>query len=114
MATWKLTVRDGSTVRREGFDDLDEAISRARAETERIVARGPTGGEKAIRDYDAAEVVRARIEISGKGLIRPPTAGLDVQGDLSLVGFIGGIGRRRIEATDLDGILGEVREALAG
>jgi hypothetical protein len=56
--------------------------------------------------------VRARIEISGKGLISPPTAGVDVQGDLTLTGFTGGIRRKPLEGDSLREVFREIREAL--
>lgn len=113
MAAWKLTVRNGSTVQRKGFDDLDSALAEAERQTNEILAEGPVGGARAFREYEPSELVRARIEISGKGLIRPPTAGLDIQGDNSLVGFIGGVARKQVEATDESGIFEEIREALS-
>ena len=114
MAAWKVTVRNGSTVQRKSFDDLDSAIEEARRQTDAIVAEGPEGGAKAFREYEPSELVKARIEISGKGLLRPPTAGLDIQGDLSLTGFVGGVKRKPVEAKDEDGIFDEIRKALSG
>ena len=114
MAAWKVTVRNGSTVQRRSFDDLDAALDEAERQTREIVAEGPMAPAKAFREYEPSELVRARIEISGKGLIRPPTAGVDVQGDQSLIGFIGGVRRRPIEARDESGIFEAIRKALAG
>ena len=114
MAAWKLTVRNGSTVQRQGFDDLDTVLAEARRQTDAIIAEGPMPPAKAIRDYEPSQLVKARIEIAGKGLLRPPTAGLDVQGDQSLIGFVGGVKRTPIEATDEDGIFDEIRKALSG
>ena len=113
MAAWKLTVRNGSTVQRQGFDDLDAALAEARRQTDAITAESPMPPAKAFRDYEPSQLVKARIEISGKGLLRPPTAGLDVQGDLSLVGFVGGVKRKPVEAKDEDGIFDEIRKALS-
>jgi hypothetical protein len=113
LAAWKVTVRNGSTVQRQAFDDLEAALAEARRQTDAIVAEGPMAPAKAFREYEPSELVRARIEISGKGLLRPPTAGVDIQGDQSLVGFIGGVKRKPIEAKDEDGIFAAIREALA-
>lgn len=113
MAAWKVTVRNGSNVQRQGFDDLDSALAEARRQTDEIVAEGPMPPAKAIRDYEPSQLVRARIEISGKGLLRPPTAGLDIRGDQSLIGFIGGVKRKPIEAKDETGIFAAIREALS-
>lgn len=112
MAAWKLTVREGSTVTRTDFDDLDSAISAAREKAAEILAGEPMKPVKAIRDYEPAQLVRARIEISGKGWISPPTAGVDIQGDLSLTGFTGGVRRKPLEGDSLRQVFGEIREAL--
>ena len=113
MAAWKVTVRNGSTVQREGFDDLDEALSEAERQTREILAEGALPPARAFREYEPSMLVKARIEISGKGLLRPPTAGIDIQGDQSLVGFIGGVRRKPIEAHDEAGIFDEIRKALS-
>ena len=55
-----------------------------------------------------------RIEISGKGLLRPPTAGLDIHGDLSLTGFRGSVARKPFEATGEREIFTEIRDYLGG
>lgn len=112
MATWKLTVRDGPDVSRQGFDDLDSAIEAAAAATDAILAEGPVSRVKAIRDYEPEQLVAGRIEISGKGLLSPPTAGLDIQGDGSLIGFSGGIARKRFPTDDRDEIFDSIRDAL--
>jgi len=114
LAAWKVTIRNGSTVQREGFDDLDSAIAEAERQTKEILAEGPMAPAKAFREYEPSQLVRARIEITGKGLLRPPTAGLDIQGDQSLTGFIGGVRRRPIEAGDEAGIFEAIRKALSG
>lgn len=112
MADWKLTVREGSTVTRSTFDDLDSAITAAREKTAEIMSGEPMKPVKAIRDYEPAQLVRARIEISGKGMFSPPTAGVDVQGDLSLTGFTGGVRRKPLEGDSLRQVFAEIREAL--
>jgi hypothetical protein len=112
LAAWKLTVREGSNVSRTNFDDLDSAITAAREKTAEILTGQPMKAVKAIRDYEPAQLVRARIEISGKGLISPPTAGVDIQGDLTLTGFTGGIRRKPLEGDSLREVFREIREAL--
>lgn len=114
MATWKVTIRNGSTVQRKSFEDLDEALTEAERQTREILAEGPMAPAKAFREYEPSELVRARVEISGKGLLRPPTAGVDIQGDQSLVGFVGGVRRKPIEAQDEAGIFAAIRKALSG
>jgi hypothetical protein len=112
MTAWTLTVRVGSEVTRRKFDDLDETIAEARRQTEEIIADGPLGTVKAIRDYEPVKLVKARLEISGKGLLRPPTAGLDIHGDLSLTGFRGGVARKPFEASGERDIFTEIRNYL--
>ena len=112
MAAWKVTVRNGPSVTREGFDELEPALADARAKAAEILAGEPMAPVKAIRDYEPAQLVRARIEISGKGLIAPPTAGLDIHGDLSLTGFTGGVRRKPIEGDNLRDVFREIRAAL--
>lgn len=101
MANWKLTIRHGSDVRRRSFDDLDEALGAAREAADEVIAEGPLSTVKAIRDYEPGSLVNARIEISGKGVFRPPTAGIDIQGDLSVVPYAGGVRRRTLEGSTI-------------
>jgi hypothetical protein len=113
LAAWKLTIRDGSDVSRQGFDDLDAAIDAAEAATDAVLAEGPASRVKAIRDYEPEELVNARIEIAGKGFLSPPTAGLDVQGDGTLIGFSGGITRKRFPTESRDEIFAAIRGVLS-
>jgi len=99
VAAWKLTVRNGSDVSRQGFDDLDEALGAARQAADEVIAEGPADAVSAIRDYEPSQLVQARIEISGKGLFSPPTAGFDIQGDLSVVAYAGGVTRQTLEGS---------------
>lgn len=112
MAAWKLTIRNGSDVSRRGFDDLESAIEAAAVATDAVLAEGPIPGVKAIRDYEPGQIVNARIEISGKGLLSPPTAGLDIQGDGTLIGFRGGITRKRFPSDSRKEIFESIRSAL--
>ena len=65
--------------------------------------RGAEGGGAAARrsrccaSSSPAAQVHARLEISGKGLIRPPTAGVDLRGDGSLVAFSGSLAREELK-----------------
>ena len=101
MANWKLTVRHGSDVTRRTFDDLDEALAAAREAADEVVSEGPLSKVSAIREYEPAQIVNARIEITGKGLFRPPTAGIDIQGDLSIVPYAGGVRRQTLEGSSI-------------
>lgn len=114
MAAWKLTIRDGSDVRRTKYDDLGAALEEARKAIDDVLSRGPLKKIKAIRDYEPEIQVKARVEISGKGLFSPPTAGVDVRGDNSLVAYSGAVARRPLEAESSGQAVEAMREALSG
>ncbi|HTU15872.1 MAG TPA: hypothetical protein VMF31_11810 [Solirubrobacterales bacterium] len=109
---WKVTVRYGSDVSREGFDDLDQAIAAAEAATDEVLGDDPLSTVKAFRDYTPDQLVKARIEITGKGLISPPTAGLDIQGDGGMLAFTGGVRRKALKANSRKQVFAAIRQAL--
>jgi hypothetical protein len=113
MADWKLTVREGSNVQRQKFDDLDSALEAARARIEDITGLPELGTVKAIRDYEPAKLIKARLEVSGKGLFSPPTAGVDVHGDNSLLGYAGAVSRKPLEGKTASQVVEALREALS-
>jgi hypothetical protein len=113
MADWKLTVREGSDVSRQKFDDLDSALEAAQVWIEEITDRPGLGTVKAIRDYEPSKLVKARVEVSGKGLFSPPTAGVDVHGDNSLLGYAGGVSRKPLEGKTATQVVEAMREALS-
>ena len=112
MSVWKLTVRHGSDVEREGFDRLEAALAELRRRAERVRAEGPLQEVSALRDFAPAERVHARLEISGRGLLRPPTAGIDVRGDGSMVAFTGAMRRRELQPHEDQSVFDAVGEAL--
>jgi len=109
---WKVTVRYGSDVSREGYDDLDQAIAAAEAATDEVLADSPLSTVKAFRDYTPDQLVKARIEITGKGLFSPPTAGLDIQGDGGMLAFRGGVRRKPLKANSRKQVFHAIRQAL--
>ena len=113
MAKWKLTVRHGSDVSRQSFDQLDDALAAAREAADEVIGDGPLSTVKAIRDYEPSNIVNARIEISGKGLLRPPTAGIDIQGDLSVIPYAGGVRRRVLEGSTVPQAIKSLRMSLS-
>lgn len=113
MADWKLTIRDGSDVSRLKFDDLEAALEEARTRIEQICARPQLETVKAIRDYEPEKLVKARIEISGRGFISPPTAGVDVRGDNSLAGYSGGVSRKPLKGRTAAQVVEAMRETLS-
>ncbi len=111
---WKLTIRHGSDVVREEFDDLEAALAALRRHAEDIRSEGPLEKVSVPRDYEPGQQVHARLEISTGGLLRRRDAGVDLMGDGSLVPYTGGVRRRRLELRDGQGPLEAVAEALDG
>jgi hypothetical protein len=107
-----LTVRDGSDVSRREFDDLGEAVATMRERALAIRAQGPSKRASMIRDFEPADQVRARLQISGRGLLRKPVAGVDVRGDGTFTPFRGGVGREELDPTDHETPFDLVRETL--
>src|SRR5215210_5648780 len=97
MSDWKLTERRGPKVTREDFDRLDDAVADLRRRAEAVRAEGPLGSKSLLRDFEPSDQVAARIEITGRGWLRAPTAGVDVKGDGSFVAFTGGVRRDILE-----------------
>jgi hypothetical protein len=111
-ATYRLTVRHGSRVRRESFDEADAAVRALEARAEEIRAEGPLEAVKAIREYEPEKRVAARLEISNGGWLRGTEAGLDVMGDGSYVAYAGAIRKRRLEARDGGTVFDAIREEM--
>jgi len=112
LANWKLTVRIGPEVSRVKFDDLDQALEEARQQIEAIAADAPLNRVKAIRDYEPDQLVKARVELSGKGFFSAPTVGVDIRGDNSLLGFSGGVTRKPLEGKTAKQIVASMRDTL--
>lgn len=112
--SWRLTVRVGPKVDRERYEDLDAALAEARARAAAVIAGGGLGSVKGFRDYTPDERVQARIEVSGKGLLRGPEAGIDVMGDGTLVPYVGAVRKRRLQAATLDEAIAALRAEFGG
>jgi hypothetical protein len=112
MAAWKLTVRHKSDAEHESFEELDEAVAAMRERALAIRAEGPAKQVSALRDFAPADQVHARLQLSGKGFLRKPTAGVDVHGDGTFMPFRGGIGREELDPTSYDTPFDAVRETL--
>jgi hypothetical protein len=111
---YRLTVRHGSRVERESFDDLAEAIAGMEQAVEEVRAVGPLDRVKMLRDFEPGERVAARLELSTGGWLRGREAGVDVMGDGRLVAYAGGMGRRELDATSDQAAFEAVRRELAG
>ncbi len=79
-----------------------------------IRAEGPVRAVSSLRDYGPGDQVHARLQLSGRGRLRKPTAGVDVRGDGTFVPFAGGVRREELDPTDYDTPFDAVRENLAG
>jgi hypothetical protein len=100
--SWKVTVRHGSSVRRERFATLDEAIAEVRRRVDEVQREDRLPPVSALRDFSPGQQVQARIEISGPGLFRAPEGGIDVMGDGGAIVYSGAIRKETIEADTLD------------
>jgi hypothetical protein len=112
VSAWKLTIRQGSDVERERFEDLDTALGEMKRRAEAMRREGNLEQVAALRDFAPGDRVHARLEISGKGLLLPPTAGIDVRGDGSMVAFRGSVRRQEIESKRDQTVFDALRRAL--
>ncbi len=110
--SWKLTVRHGSEVSRESFEDLDEAVTAMRERALAIRAEGPASPASMLRDFEPRKQVHARLQLTAGGLLRKPAAGVDVRGDGTFVPYRGGLGREELDPTRYDTPFDAVRETL--
>jgi hypothetical protein len=110
--SWKVTVRHGSSVGREKFDSLDEAIDEARRRVEEIRREGGLPEISVFRTHAPDQRVHARIEISGPGLFRAREGGIDVMGDGTAIPYTGAIRKEQIAAASLDDAFERLKGAL--
>jgi hypothetical protein len=113
VSRWKLTVRHGSDVEHLGFDDLGDAVAAMRERAMEIRAEGPAEPVSALRDFAPTDQVHARLQLSGKGWLRKPVAGIDVRGDGTFMPYRGGVRREELDPTDRETPFDLVREVLA-
>ncbi|HEX6986612.1 MAG TPA: hypothetical protein VF170_14620, partial [Planctomycetaceae bacterium] len=109
---WKLTVRAGPDVSHQSFDELEEAVAEMRRRALEIRAGGPARPVSMLRDFSPHDQVQARLQLSGRGLLRKQVAGVDVRGDGTFVPYRGGIRREELDPTDYDTPFDVVRETL--
>ena len=112
MPRWKLTVRHGSDVSHQSFDDLAEAVAAMRARALTIRSEGSAKTVSALRDFKPEDQVRARLQLQGRGLLRKPIAGVDVRGDGTFVPYRGGVGREELDPSRHETPFDLVRETL--
>jgi hypothetical protein len=112
MGAWKLTVRHGSEVEHASFDELGKAVAAMRERALEIRAEGPVKGVSSLRDFGPEAQVHARLQLSGKGWVRKPVAGVDVRGDGAFMPFRGGVRREELDPTNHETPFDLVRETL--
>lgn len=112
MSRWKLTVRHGSDVDHQSYDDLGEAVTAMRERALAIRAEGPVRPVQSLRDFEPSAQVHARLQLSSGGFLRKAVAGVDVRGDGTFVPFKGGVTREELDPTDHDTPFDLVRETL--
>ncbi len=105
-------MRKGSEVEHAQFDDLDEAVAAMRSRALEIRSEGPAKAVRSLRDYGPGDLVRARLQLTGRGLLRKPVAGVDVRGDGTFMPFRGGVGREELDPTNHETPFDLVRETL--
>ncbi|MFL5872430.1 MAG: hypothetical protein ACJ75T_03010 [Solirubrobacterales bacterium] len=112
MSRWKLTVRLGSDVDHQSYDDLGEAVAAMRERALAIRSEGPVRPVQSLRDFEPSAQVHARLQLSSGGFLRKSVAGVDVRGDGTFVPFKGGVTREELDPTDHDTPFDLVRETL--
>jgi hypothetical protein len=114
VSRWKLTIRHGSDVAHESFEDLDEAVAAMRERALAIRAEGPVRGVSALRDFGPEQQVHARLQLSGGRVLRKRVAGIDVRGDGTFMPYRGRVARGELDPTDHATPFDVVRETLEG
>jgi hypothetical protein len=109
---WKLTVRHGPDVEHQTFGDLGEAVAAMRERALELRAEAAPKTSSLLGTYTPADQVQARLQLQGKGLLRKPTAGVDVRGDGTFVPYRGGVGREELDPSGHDTPFDLVRETL--
>jgi hypothetical protein len=105
-------VRHGSEVEHAGFDGLEEAVAAMRERALALRAEAPPKTASLLGTYGPGDQVRARLQLTGRGLLRKPVAGIDVRGDGTFMPFRGGVGREELDPTDRQTPFDVVRETL--
>lgn len=105
-------MRHGPEVEHEAFDDLDEAVATMRERALAIRSEGPARPIRSLRDFAPEAQVHARLQLSGRGLVRKSVAGVDVRGDGEFVPYRGGVTREELDPSGHETPFDLVRETL--
>ncbi len=115
MSAWKVTMRHGPQVSRGGVRHARRRPGRgARGRVDRTRREGRLATINALREFTPDKRVQCRVEVSGKGFLRGPEAGIDVMGDGTIVPYTGAIRKRQLEADTLDEAIEAIRCELGG
>ena len=109
---WKLTVRNGADVSHANFEDLDEAVTEMREQALRIRSQAPPKTASLLGDFTPDKQVTGRLQITGKGLLHKPAAGIDVRGDGTFMPYRGGVKREELDPSGHETPFDLVRETL--
>jgi hypothetical protein len=109
---WKLTVRNGAEVSHDGFEDLGEAVAEMREQALRIRSQAPPKTASLLGDFTPDKQVTGRLQITGRGFLHKPVAGVDVRGDGTFVPFRGGMKREELDPSGHETPFDLVRETL--
>jgi hypothetical protein len=99
-------------VEHASYDTLDEAVAAMRERALEIRAEGPVKGVSSLRDFGPEAQVHARLQLTGKGWVRKPVAGIDVRGDGTFVPYRGGVRREELDPSRHETPFDLVRETL--
>jgi hypothetical protein len=99
-------------VAHESFEELGEAVAAMRERALAIRAEGPARAVSALRDFGPEQQVHARLQLTGRGLLRKPVAGIDVRGDGTFMPYKGGVTREELDPSAYDTPFDAVRETL--
>jgi hypothetical protein len=105
-------VRHGSDVEHAGFGELGAAVAAMRRRAMDIRAEGPVKGVSSLRSFGPEDQVHARLQLSGKGWLHKPVAGIDVRGDGTFMPYRGGVRREELDPTHHETPFDLVRETL--
>jgi hypothetical protein len=97
--SYRLTIRRGSKVTRESYEELPDALAALRSQAESVIADGGLPEVNLIRRFEPAQRVAARLEIATGGWTGD-AAGVDVMGDGRIVPFRGAVFRRELEPAE--------------
>lgn len=107
-------MRHGSGVEKERLGTLAAAIGEVERQARRIWGEGGLPPDSGFRDYAPGELVHARIEVSGPGVVRKREGGVDVMGDGGLVPYAGLIKKQPLRPEDGESPFDALRRALEG